>query len=111
MALKVIGAGFGRTGTLSLKAALEDLGFGRCYHMMEVLKKPHQIMQGGRADWETLFKGYQAATDWPVAAYYRDLMSVYPAATARPTPRAWRTSRGSLRRPPRQADRRFSHFT
>jgi len=111
MALKVIGAGFGRTGTLSLKAALEELGFGRCYHMMEVLKKPHQIMQGGRADWETLFKGYQAAMDWPVAAYYRDLMSVYPAAKVILTvrdPESWHVSiMGTLY----QLGRRFSHFT
>ncbi|RPJ27035.1 MAG: sulfotransferase family protein [Chloroflexi bacterium] len=86
MALKVIGAGFGRTGTRSLKAALEELGFGRCYHMEEVVKNPGhlkhwvEIMQGGKADWETLFKGYQSATDWPTAAYYQDLMTVYPEA-------------------------------
>jgi hypothetical protein len=86
MALKVIGAGFGRTGTRSLKVALEELGFGRCYHMVEVMKNPSHlkhwanIMQGGKADWETLFRGYQAATDWPVAAYYKDLMTVYPNA-------------------------------
>jgi hypothetical protein len=86
MALKVIGAGFGRTGTRSLKAALEELGFGRCYHMEEVVKNPShlkhwtEIMEGGKADWETLFQGYQSATDWPVAAYYRDLMTVYPDA-------------------------------
>jgi hypothetical protein len=86
MALKVIGAGFGRTGTRSLKVALEELGFGKCYHMEEVLKNPShlerwgEIMAGDKADWETLFKGYQSATDWPVAAYYQDLMHVYPDA-------------------------------
>lgn len=86
MALKVIGAGFGRTGTLSLKTALEELGFGRCYHMVEILKKPShmkhwaEIMQSGKANWETLFRGYQSAVDWPVAAYYGDLISVYPEA-------------------------------
>ena len=84
MALKVIGAGFGRTGTRSLKYALEELGFDRCYHMEEVIKNPShlkywaEIMRGGKAEWETLFRGYQAATDWPVAAYYKDLMTVYP---------------------------------
>jgi hypothetical protein len=84
MALKVIGAGFGRTGTRSLKTALEELGFVRCYHMVEVVKNPShlkhwtEIMQGGKADWDTLFQGYQAAMDWPVAAYYKDLMTVYP---------------------------------
>jgi hypothetical protein len=86
MALKVIGAGFGRTGTKSLKLALELLGFGRCYHMVEVMRNPSHlrrwadIMQGGKADWDSLFRGYQAATDWPVAAYYKDLMNVYPDA-------------------------------
>lgn len=86
MALKVIGAGFGRTGTKSLKTALELLGFGRCYHMVEVMRNPSHlrrwadIMQGGQADWDSLFRGYQAATDWPVAAYYKDLMNVYPDA-------------------------------
>ena len=86
MALKVIGAGFSRTGTRSLKAALEELGFGRCYHMEEVLKNPGhlkhwaEIMGGGQADWESLFRGYQSAADWPAAAYYQDLMTVYPEA-------------------------------
>ena len=86
MALKVIGAGFGRTGTRSLKTALEELGFDRCYHMEEVLKNPShlkywaEIMEGGKADWENLFSGYQSATDWPAAAYYQELMVAYPEA-------------------------------
>ena len=86
MGLKVIGAGFGRTGTLSLKAALEELGFGRCYHMVEILRRPShmkhwtRIMQDGKAEWDRVFCGYQSAVDWPVAAYYRDLMAVYPEA-------------------------------
>ncbi len=86
MTLKVIGAGFGRTGTRSLKTALEELGYVRCYHMVEIVKNPSHlkrwadIMQGGNADWDSLFQGYQAAMDWPVAAYYKDLMNVYPEA-------------------------------
>jgi hypothetical protein len=101
MPLKVIGAGFGRTGTLSLKTALEKLGFGKCYHMVEVLKKHHhmkhwaEIMQGGKAEWETLFKDYQAALDWPVAAYYKDLMEIYPQAKVILTvrdPHSWHRS-------------------
>ena len=40
MALKVVGAGFGRTGTLSLKTALERIGFGPCYHMMRSFFAP-----------------------------------------------------------------------
>ena len=86
MALKVIGAGFGRTGTRSLKTAFEELGFGKCYHMEEIMKHPRhidywaQIMAGHKPDWETLFSGYQSSTDWPVAAYYQDLIEVYPDA-------------------------------
>jgi len=86
MALKVIGAGFGRTGTRSLKTALEQLGFGKCYHMVEIIKHPHhlkhwaEIMNGGERDWENLFCGYQSAMDWPVAAYCRELMDLYPEA-------------------------------
>jgi hypothetical protein len=65
MALKIIGAGMGRTGTASLKVALEALGMGRCYHMSEVLKNP-EFIQGwisaaeGEADWDTIFSGYSA---------------------------------------------------
>lgn len=40
MAYQIIGAGFGRTGTASLKLALEQLGFGPCYHMTEVIEHP-----------------------------------------------------------------------
>lgn len=101
MGLKVIGAGFGRTGTRSLKTALEELGFGRCYHMEEILKNPShmkqwaEIMGGGKADWKELFKGYQSSTDWPVAAYYKDLMTVYPDAKIILTvrdPESWHVS-------------------
>jgi hypothetical protein len=86
MPLKVIGAGFGRTGTRSLKTALEKLGFGKCYHMEEVMKNPRHlkrwadVMHGCEPDWESMFEGYQSSTDWPVAAYYRELMQVYPEA-------------------------------
>jgi len=101
MALQVIGAGFGRTGTRSLKTALELLGFDKCYHMVEVMKNPShlkrwaEIMQGGKADWEMLFRGYQATMDWPGAAYYKDLMTVYPNAKVILTvrdPESWHRS-------------------
>jgi len=117
MALKVIGAGFGRTGTRSLKTALEELGFGKCYHMEEVMKNPRhlkywaEIMQGGKADWETLFTGYQAATDWPVAAYYRDLMVLYPGAKVILTvrdPESWHIS---IMNTIYQLSRRFARFS
>ncbi len=84
--LKVIGAGFGRTGTLSLKHALEELGFGPCYHMSELFDKPDvdkqwdAIVSGEPANWPAIFKGYQATVDWPACAFYKELMQVYPDA-------------------------------
>lgn len=86
MTLKVIGAGFGRTGTLSLKFALEKLGFNPCHHMMEVFGKPDHIAlwqaaaDGKPADWEAIFDGYEAAVDWPVCAFWKELKDVYPDA-------------------------------
>jgi Sulfotransferase domain len=86
MALKVVGAGFGRTGTLSLKNALEQLGFGPCYHMFEVIERPdhiemwHRLAYGGSIDWDLLFKDFQSVVDWPAARYWRELASHYPEA-------------------------------
>lgn len=84
--MKVIGAGFGRTGTMSLKAALEELGYGPCYHMTDVFEHPEHIrmweaaIRGEPVDWDELFAGYQATVDWPGAAFYKELMEVYPDA-------------------------------
>ena len=80
MPIKVIGAGFGRTGTLSLKSALEELGFIKCYHMTDVLSHlEHAAIwddaAGGKpVDWNSLFEGYQATVDWPGAALYEQLL-------------------------------------
>ena len=69
--MKVIGAGFGRTGTMSLKVALEKLGFGPCYHMIELFEHPEHVerwkaaVRGEPVDWEELFHGYRATVDWP----------------------------------------------
>ena len=84
--MKVIGAGFGRTGTMSLKVALEELGFGPCYHMTEVFEHPEHLplweaaIKGEPVHWEQIFGSYQAAVDWPTAAFYKELMKVYPHA-------------------------------
>jgi hypothetical protein len=84
--VKVIGAGFGRTGTWSLKAALEELGFGPCYHMTEVLAHPGHADLWVRAwrkepvDWEGALGGYEATLDWPACAFYEELMERYPGA-------------------------------
>ncbi|MEL7031074.1 MAG: sulfotransferase family protein [Pseudomonadota bacterium] len=86
MALKVIGAGFGRTGTLSMKAALEQLGYDKCHHMLEVFPSDaqldmwHRISQGETPDWDTVFDGYQASVDFPSSAYWRELAAQYPDA-------------------------------
>lgn len=86
MTLKVIGAGYGRTGTLSLKTALEELGFGPCYHMEDVMKRPsrtrtwHNIVRGAAPDWQAVFAGFQATVDWPACNYYQELMAAYPEA-------------------------------
>jgi hypothetical protein len=86
MPLKVIGAGFGRTGTESLKAALEELGFGRCDHMFELIRSTWRVEhlealeRGQPANLEALFEGFQSAVDFPFALYYRQFMAAYPDA-------------------------------
>lgn len=101
MALKVIGAGFGRTGTLSLKTALEELGFAQCYHMVEVFKRPQHVIvwdaaaNGGTVDWEALFQGFQASVDWPGCNFYKEYLRLYPDAKVILTvrdPHKWYTS-------------------
>jgi len=86
MTIKLIGAGFGRTGTTSIKAALEELGFDPCYHMIEVLTDPSQVaiwqaaISGKPVDWSTLFADYQATVDWPGCTFYQELLATYPEA-------------------------------
>lgn len=86
MSLKVIGAGFGRTGTRSLKEALEILGFGPCHHMMEVFTHPEQVPFWDRValkkpfEWEELFASYNSACDWPSCTFYKELADTYPKA-------------------------------
>ena len=86
MTLKVIGAGFGRTGTLSLKEALEKLGYGPCHHMKEVFQNADQTeyfylaSMGEPVDWDEVFKDYSSAVDWPSVAYYKELSNKYPDA-------------------------------
>ncbi|MEP7127738.1 MAG: sulfotransferase family protein [Chitinophagales bacterium] len=86
MSLKIIGAGWGRTGTESLKIALEHLGFGKCYHMFELMKDSTrakywlQLEKGEQPDYDALFKDYQSAVDFPAALYYREFMKQYPDA-------------------------------
>jgi hypothetical protein len=86
MTLDVIGAGFGRTGTMSLKVALEELGFRPCYHMTEVFTHPEHIglwraaAQRKSVDWEQIFGRYRATVDWPGCTFYSELMERNPDA-------------------------------
>jgi hypothetical protein len=99
MTLQVIGSGFGRTGTKSLKAALERLGYGPCHHMHEVVENPGQVLHwqklanDGAVDWETVFSGYTSQVDWPGAHVWRELAAAFPAAkvihTLRPEDKWW----------------------
>jgi Sulfotransferase domain len=85
--VRVIGAGVGRTGTLSLKAALERLGFGPCFHGRHVLDHPERLSMweaaaaGDPVDWGALFAGYASTVDWPGAAFWRQLATAFPAAS------------------------------
>lgn len=86
MGLEVIGAGFGRTGTDSMKNALETLGLGPCYHMSEVVTHPERVAlwrkaaKGVLPDWDHAFAGFAATVDWPGACFWRELAAFYPQA-------------------------------
>jgi hypothetical protein len=104
--LKVIGAGFGRTGTTSLKVALETLGFAPCYHMTEVFANPRHAetwrsaWRGEPVDWDAILGPYQAAVDWPACAFYAELMDCYPDAkvilTVRDPDRWYESTRSTI---------------
>jgi hypothetical protein len=106
MTIDVIGVGFGRTGTLSLKHALEKLGFNRCYHMIEVFQNPgHAALwsaaaDGQTIDWDALFAGYRATVDWPGAYFWRELTARYPEAkvilSVRPAEAWYRSTRDTI---------------
>ncbi len=99
MGLKAIGSGFGRTGTMSTKLALEQLGFGPCNHMTEVMGNPAQpphwdaIAAGKEVDWEEVFTGYTSQVNFPGAAVWHELSIAFPQAkvihTERPEDAWW----------------------
>src|SRR5215831_12935273 len=86
MAIKVIGAGVGRTGTYSLKLAINRLGLGPCHHMEAVIQNmPVQVplwaaALEGKPDWAAIFDGFNSAVDWPTASFFRELAQNYPSA-------------------------------
>lgn len=111
MTIKLIGAGFGRTGTTSIKAALEELGFTKCYHMIEVITHPAHVpiwsaaLAGKSTDWPAFFTGYQATVDWPGCTFYQELMRVYPEAkvllTVRDPEKWYESTRNTIYQLPR----------
>jgi hypothetical protein len=86
MAIRVVGAGLGRTGTLSLKVALEKLLGGKCYHMAEVVEHPEHMpvsksaALGDPVDFKQLLDGYVAAVDWPASAFWQPISREFPDA-------------------------------
>ncbi len=100
--LRVVGVGLGRTGTFSLKLALQRLLNAPCYHMSEVFNNPEHIgvweaaAGGDLPEWNDLFAGYQATVDWPAVAFWTELIDAYPDAvvllSVRPTAQWWRSA-------------------
>jgi hypothetical protein len=84
--LQVVGAGVGRTGTHSLKVALEQLLGGPCHHMIEVFGQPEQVagwsdaIEGRPVDWDALLGAYRALVDWPGCSFWPELTAAYPDA-------------------------------
>ena len=106
MALQVIGAGFGRTGTKSLQLALEQLGFGKCYHMEALLRNPSDVKHWDNAyketetDWDSLFEHYKSGVDFPVSMYYKELADHFPESkvilTVRDPERWYKSARDTI---------------
>ncbi len=86
MAINVIGTGLGRTGTMSLKLALEQLGGGKSFHMVELLKIPERVkylkdaQKGKPTNWPALFEGFSYTVDYPTCLFYKELLEEYPDA-------------------------------
>ncbi|MFN2457260.1 MAG: sulfotransferase family protein [Chitinophagaceae bacterium] len=101
MSIKIIGAGLPRTGTNTLKASLEKLGYKKTYHMKELLVHPENLhywttlKETGTTKWDELYNGYQATVDFPAYPWYKEHMKRYPEAkvilTVRPFEK-WYTS-------------------
>lgn len=86
MSLAVIGPGFGRTGTMSFKAALDRLGFGPTYHMVEVYDNEGHVdawtgaVNGAPLDWDALFANYRSVVDWPACSFWKQIRAANPDA-------------------------------
>ncbi len=86
MELKVVGAGVGRTGTLSLKTALEQLTGNPCYHMLEVFGQPDHVgmwrdaAEGKPVDWAAMLDSYGATSDFPACLFWPEILEANPGA-------------------------------
>ena len=86
MSIKIIGAGLPRTGTNTLKASLETLGYSKTYHMKELLMNPKnlhywlKLEETGSTDWDALYEGCQATVDFPAYPWYKEHLERYPEA-------------------------------
>jgi Sulfotransferase domain len=84
--MQVIGAGFGRTGTMSLKAALEQVGCGPSFHMIDLVRRPSLLPDwqaaaaGERVDWAEVLEGWQSTVDWPGCTFWEQLAETWPDA-------------------------------
>jgi hypothetical protein len=84
--MQVIGAGFGRTGTMSLKAALERLGFGPCFHMIDLIRDPTPLpywqaaAHGEKVDWTEALEGWESTIDWPGCTFWEEMAEIWPDA-------------------------------
>ena len=82
--MKVLGVGFGRSGTMSLKAALEELGAGPCLHMIDLIRNNeliapwHDAAIEGDVDFDRMFAGFESTIDWPGCSYWRELIEHHP---------------------------------
>jgi len=120
--LNVIGTGFGRTGTDSMRKALNMLGVGPTHHMMELgnesrLREPWlKLVKGAEPDWNVLFTGYHACVDWPSAFYWRTLVNHYPQAKVLLTMRSaeswWKSFQATILKHIQNSDEKngFAHL-
>ena len=82
--MKVIGAGFGRMGTMSIKAALEQIGYGPCLHMIDIIRDPSLLppwkerAEGNQIDWASALEGWESTIDWPACKFWREHHETWP---------------------------------
>jgi hypothetical protein len=106
MTLRVVGAGVGRTGTTSLKQALEQLLGEPCYHMVETFQRPEdrlvwkRAFEGDPPEWSSFFEGYAATVDWPAAGLWEQIHAAFPDAlvllSVRDVDEWWRSASNTI---------------